>query len=71
MSIQLQYGPHSSVLELRLVQIRRKSTRGIGSAVNSTPGAQTDSDEDDELGDSRDVTPKDEGRWSAYVTLNA
>ena len=59
------------MLELRLVQIRRKSTRRIGSAVNHSPGAQTDSDEDDELGDSRDVTPKDEGRWNTCITFNA
>ncbi len=59
LSIQLQYGPHSNALELRLVQKHNKSSKG-GNNVQR----ESDSEEENDFEDNRDiVTPKDEGLY--------
>ena len=61
LNIQLQYGPHSNVLELRLARIRESR---IPRSDNRGLHTQTSEDEDDEvdgLEDRRNIIPKEEG----------
>ena len=68
LSIQLQYGPHTNALDLRLIQVKQKHNGGSNKERNNHQG-ETDSEEEeeDDVGDNRDVTPKDEGPF--YKTI--
>lgn len=54
LSLQLQYGPHSSILEIRMVQIRNNRV-----TINKE---EIDSDDDEQIRQKRgSIIPKDEG----------
>ena len=61
LEIQLQYGPHNTILEMRLVQVRdsrvKISRRGRGLMNDS------DSDDEETLRGRRNMIPKDEGMY--------
>ena len=62
LNLQLQYGPHSSILEIRLVQIhdRRVAVSGLNNEAN---------DYDEQIRQKRgnsSISPKDEGYLKIY-----
>lgn len=63
LNLQLQYGTHSSVLEIRLVQIKDSRTSG-----QSTHEVSPEEDVDDQLVRARRGSiPKDEGQLCMKV----
>ena len=61
LNLQLEYGPHQTCIELRLVQLR--DTFSSPAALLGATGKYSDSDSSDEtLSGSPSVVPKEEGR---------
>ena len=69
LEIQLQYGPHNTILEIRLVQVRDSrvniSRRGRDLMNDS------DSDDEETLRGRRNMTPKDEGIYMIHTYIYA
>lgn len=70
LNIQLQYGPLSNMLELRLVQVKQPAGPGPRARVggggnnghrNHEQDEEDDDNDDDDVKNNRDITPKDEG----------